>query len=133
MEQKVLSKLSFQIACPSSYRFLERYNKLAMADEVSFYIAQYLLELSMLDYKMLKYIPSMQAASALCIAAKVLKRVNVWSEVLHGQCNYTETDLAACMKDMSDILKASDKISHQAARRKFAQPKYKEVSKNRYD
>ena len=133
MEQKILCKLKFEIAFPSAFRFLERYNKLAKGDDVCFFMAQYAMELSMLDYKMLRYTPSMMAASTISVAMKALKKPSIWNDVLKSQTNYTESDLASCVKDVCDILKGADKLSQQAAKRKFAQPKYKEVSKHKIE
>ena len=133
IEQKILCKLKFEIAFPSSYRFLERYTKLARGDELSFYISQYLLELSMLDYKMLKYTPSMLAAAAVYEAAKAQKKPCSWNDMLKNQSNYSESDLLACAKDMVDILKAADKMPQQATKRKFAQSKFREASKQKLE
>lgn len=36
----------------SSYRFLERYSKVAKADSVVFYLGQFFLELALFDSKM---------------------------------------------------------------------------------
>jgi hypothetical protein len=55
----------------SSYRFLERYSKIAKADSVVFFLAQYLLELALLDSKMNQYPPSVQASAALYVAMRV--------------------------------------------------------------
>jgi cyclin B len=132
MEQKILCKLKFEIAFPSAYRFLERYNKLARGDDNILYTAQYIIELNMLDYKMIKYTPSMQAASALCVAAKGLKRMG-WNDMLKAQTGYTELDLSNCIKDMTETVKGVDKMSQQAAKRKFGQTKFKEVSKHKLD
>jgi len=52
MEQQILFKLEFAMTQTSSFRFLERYSKVAKADTVMFYLAQYLLELALLDSKM---------------------------------------------------------------------------------
>lgn len=56
----------------SSYRFLERYSKIAKADSVVFFLAQYLLELALLDSKMNQYPPSVQASAALYVAMRVI-------------------------------------------------------------
>lgn len=71
MEMQILSCIEFQICETSSYRFLERYSKIAKADSVVFYLAQYLLELALLDSKMNQYPPSLQASSALYVAMRV--------------------------------------------------------------
>lgn len=52
MEQDILFHLQFEIQQTSSYRFLERYWKISLADTVTFFLAQYLLELALLDSKM---------------------------------------------------------------------------------
>lgn len=71
MEQQILFKLEFQMSETSSYRFLERYSKIAKADSVMFFLAQYLLELALLDSKMNQYPPSLQASAALYVAMRV--------------------------------------------------------------
>lgn len=51
---QILTCLEFKIVETTSYRFLERYSKIAKCeqDTVSFHLAQYLLELALLDSKM---------------------------------------------------------------------------------
>lgn len=39
MEMQILSSLEFQISETSSYRFLERYSKIAKADTIVFFLA----------------------------------------------------------------------------------------------
>src|SRR3569833_1344762 len=55
MEKKMLTLLDFEIQINSSYRCLERYAKVAKADEFSFNLARYLIELSLVNYKMLRF------------------------------------------------------------------------------
>jgi hypothetical protein len=55
----------------SSYRFLERYSKVANINQFVFYISQYFLELALLDSKMTKYAPSLQASAALYMAMRL--------------------------------------------------------------
>jgi hypothetical protein len=71
LEMKMLFSLEFQMTETSSYRFLERYSKIAKADSIVFFLAQYLLELALLDSKMNQYPPSLQASSALYVAMRV--------------------------------------------------------------
>ena len=129
MEQKILYVLNFDVSVPSSYRFLERYNKLAKSDEEHFFASQYILELCMLHYKMLRYCPSLQASSALCIAGKLLKNPIVWNDMLASQTHYKENDLEECIKNMEEIVKGADKMPQQAAKRKFSSNKFRDVSK----
>ena len=55
MEKNMLFSLEFQIQETSSFRFLERFSKIAKADSVVFFLSQYLLELALLDSKMNQY------------------------------------------------------------------------------
>ena len=71
MEFNILYCVEFNIQQTSSYRFLERYSKIAKADSVNFFLAQYLLELALLDSKMNQYPPSLLASTALYVAMRV--------------------------------------------------------------
>src|SRR4051812_22787746 len=72
MEQLILSTLDFNITTPSTYRFLERFAKIINADTPLFNLARYLIELPLIEYRMLKYTPSNIAASALYLAQKIM-------------------------------------------------------------
>ena len=52
MELNILVSLDFDIQLTSSYRFLERFAKVAKVDDVTFFLSQYMLELGLLDSKM---------------------------------------------------------------------------------
>ena len=73
LEQKMLNVLCFNITTPSSFRFLERYFKISESQEKVFSLSQYLLELGLNEYKLLKHSQSMMASAALFLAMKVLK------------------------------------------------------------
>jgi cyclin B len=68
MEFSILTTLDFNVTSPSSYRFLERFSKIIYADTPLFNLARYLIELPLIEYRMLKYNPSNLAASALFLA-----------------------------------------------------------------
>jgi hypothetical protein len=52
MEKKILFALDFDLNLCSSFRFLERFNKLGKICNVTFFLSQYMLELGLLDSKM---------------------------------------------------------------------------------
>jgi len=72
MEYSMLTSLEFNVTSPSSYRFLERFTKIINADMPMFNLARYLIELPLIEYRMLKYTPSNLAASALFLAQKIM-------------------------------------------------------------
>lgn len=71
MERKMLTTLDFNIQITSSFRFLQRFSHVAKANELVVNMARYLIELSLVHYKMMKYSNSNLAASALYLSLKM--------------------------------------------------------------
>ena len=82
MEGQILYALNFNVTTSSSYLFLQRFSKLMEADNKTYMMARYLLELSLVEYSMLKYTPSNVAASAIYLAAKIFKMKNFWNKTV---------------------------------------------------
>jgi hypothetical protein len=113
MERHILFTLEFEVQETSSYRFLERYAKVARGDSVVFFLSQYLIELALLDSKMNQYPPSLQASAALYVAMRVtltaeIERrghdasaatVSCWTKDLQLHTKYSSTDLKSCAKN----------------------------------
>ena len=76
MEKSILFQLDFDIQLTSAYRFLERFSKHQRLDSVTFFLAQYMLELGLLDSKMHQFSNSLQAVAAVYVAKKFLKFYN---------------------------------------------------------
>lgn len=95
MEYKILKSLNFRITTPSSYRFLERIYKLyPNADERIFNLSRYMIELSLVEYRMLKHHPSMLASAALFLTMKILKKEDsTWSEKLQETTWFSELQI----------------------------------------
>jgi len=76
MEATMLGALNFNVTAPSPYAFLKRFVKVAgyLRPEESREerLCAYLVELTLQEYRMLKYLPSVIAASAVCLAHKML-------------------------------------------------------------
>jgi len=65
MECKILTEINFNITITSPLRFLNRYSRIADFSKSDYYFANYLLELSLIDYNMMKFIPSVLASAAI--------------------------------------------------------------------
>ena len=131
MEKEILNELNFDITYPSALRFLEIYYELInikFEDQIPLF-THYLLELFLIEYKMIKYPPSLIAASTLYITLKV-KKPNVIQVVdIPSFSGYTEDKLKECARDIIVILDYADKSSLQAVRNKYSLPKFLEVAK----
>lgn len=131
-EGNILSALGFNLTFTSALRFLDRYCQVHDAEKRTQMLARYLVELSLVEYRTLRYTPSNIAASALYLASKILKTPS-WNDHLQEVTQYTEMQLRPCAKDLCLILQNVSKSSLQAVRKKFAQPKYMEISKIQLD
>jgi len=71
MESNMLSTIEFELNVPTSFRFLERFAKVCGAEGKLWYLARYLIELPLIEQRMLQYCPSIIAASALYLAIRI--------------------------------------------------------------
>ena len=129
MEYKILSSLNFDILQVSPYIFLHRYHFISMDGMKSFYFAQFMLEFSLLEYKMLYYGSSIKAASCLYISRRLLKIPKPWPTNLRDTTGYSIEDLKPCVKEICKILELMPRITLQACITKFSSHKYLEVAK----
>jgi hypothetical protein len=90
MERKMLQVLDFNIQITSANRFLERFCKIAKAEPLIFNLSKYLVELSLLNCKMLRFANSNLAASSLYLSLKMTRNANPWSDLLVQHTHYTE-------------------------------------------
>ena len=73
-EWQILHTLEYDLTFPTIFRFLERYSKLANCDDVTYTFASYLCELTLLEVKMNRWLPSRIASSAIYLAKKMLRQ-----------------------------------------------------------
>lgn len=140
MELKILVELDFDMQLTSAYRFLERFAKLTRLDSVTFYLAQYMLELGLLDSKMHQFSQSLQAVSAIYLAGKFLQHYN-GGDTLVGlgataliqelglAQHYTPEDVrncGSCFEQLATLIQTS---ALQVIVQKFKSSKYYEVSR----
>jgi len=132
MEQNVLKVLDFSVAMPSNYNFLQRFvEELGCSKKVK-YMAEYIIELALLDCLILKAKPSLIAASALYTANRLINKTKTWEQNMVSKTRYKETDMKHIIKELIVVMQVSEKSSFKATRNKFAQPKYMEVSKGTF-
>eukprot|EP00908_Phaeocystis_cordata_P004397 Transcript_14781.p1 GENE.Transcript_14781~~Transcript_14781.p1 ORF type:complete len:331 (-),score=182.44 Transcript_14781:239-1231(-) len=131
MEGQMLAKLNFQLTTPNAFVFVKRFAKVAgiatTPRSTTELLANYLVELTLQDYKMLKYLPSTICASAIYLALKTKGRTP-WTPELEKHSTYKEADLQACVRDIHELHKNASTHSLQAVRKKYAQEKHGNVS-----
>lgn len=138
MEAVILNDLKFEVTVPSSLTFLQRCLKAARADsgcDLDGYkhVAQYLVELALQDSAMLRYRPSLRAASAVNLAAKLWCLPLMWSPtMIFCSGGWTAEDISECEVEMLRLLEHERDIAGTnkltAVKRKFGVSKYSCVS-----
>jgi len=128
MEVSILKALQFKICRPTAMHFLERYQSVNGCTDAHRDLAQYVLELTLVDYKMLKYAPSHMAAASVLLSNKLLRRPS-WTPAAVRHTKMTEPMLKECAKEMCVLLENSENNPLQAVRKKFSQLKHHSVAK----
>lgn len=113
MEYNILKVLNFNITTPSSYRFVEFLCKFSHSESQVRYMSTYLCELSLVEYKLLRYNPSLLAASAIYLSTKLLRKdkkeeTSHWGGTpLEEYSRYSEAEIWNCAKDLCLLLQGA--------------------------
>jgi len=129
METSMLTTLEFGINCPTVAHFFERYARINRCNEAHRHLLQYVLELTLPDFKMLRYSPSHLAAAATLLSNKLLKQHPAWTPEMIRHTQQSEAMVKGCAKEMCGLLDAAERSPLQAVRKKFSQPKFHGVGK----
>ncbi|KAA8521743.1 hypothetical protein F0562_012416 [Nyssa sinensis] len=99
MESQVLNFLGFQLSVPTTKKFLRRFTQAAQfcykvpSVELEF-LANYLAELTLVEYSFLRFFPSLVAASAVFLARWTLDQSNhPWNPTLEHYTSYKTLEL----------------------------------------
>ncbi|XP_010539515.1 PREDICTED: cyclin-A2-4-like [Tarenaya hassleriana] len=134
MENEVLKHFGFQIYIPTSKTFLRRFLRAAQASHVSSslemeFLANYLTELTLIEYDFLKFLPSLIAASAVFLAKWTLDQsCHPWNPTLEHYTMYKATDLKASVLALQELQMNTKACPLNAIRFKYKQEKFKSVA-----
>lgn len=128
MEHLLLKVLAFDLTVPTTNQFLLQYLRRQGVCVRTENLAKYVAELSLLEADpFLKYLPSLIAAAAYCLANYTVNR-HFWPETLAAFTGYSLSEIVPCL---SELHKACLDITHrpqQAIREKYKASKYMHVS-----
>ncbi|KAJ6758516.1 CYCLINS [Salix koriyanagi] len=131
MESQVLNFLHFQLSVPTTKSFLRRFIQAAQASskvprvELEF-LANYLAELTLVEYNFLKLLPSLVAASAVFLARWTLDQSDhPWNSTLEHYTSYTSSELKTTVLALEDLQLNTNGCCLNAIRDKYRQQKVK--------
>ncbi|XP_064990865.1 cyclin-A2-1-like isoform X1 [Musa acuminata AAA Group] len=134
MESQVLSYLGFQLSVPTTKTFLRRFLRAAHASNKAptltlGYLANYLAELTLLEYSFIKFLPSVIAASAVFLARWTLDQSShPWNPTLEYYTSYKATDLKVTIFALQELQMNSKSCPLNAIREKYRQEKFECVA-----
>ena len=131
MESLILFHLGFDFSAPTPLRFIERFSKVANADEKTKHVALYVCELAAHDFDLVfKYSPSMLACVGMSIASKTT-RGSMWFKVMEKEAGVREEEVKEIINH--DFARIVDRIETdlgvKAVHKKYTQYALYEVAK----
>ncbi|XP_078174485.1 cyclin-A1-4-like [Carex rostrata] len=135
MEATVLNFLKFELTASTAKCFLRRFVRAAqLCDEEPLmpleFLASYIAELSLLEYNLLCYSPSLVAAASIFLAKFILHPTkNPWSATLLHYTLYKPSELEDCVNALHRLFCNGAGSNLPAIREKYSQHKYKFVAK----
>ncbi|XP_029301296.1 LOW QUALITY PROTEIN: G2/mitotic-specific cyclin-B1 [Cottoperca gobio] len=129
MEMSILRVLKFQLGRPLPLQFLRRASKIYEVTAEQHTLAKYLLELTMVDYEMVHFPPSMMACAALALTLKILD-AGEWDVTLQHYMDYTAESLIPVMAHIAkNVVKVNDgQTKHMAIKGKYSTSKQMKIA-----
>ncbi|KAL2015000.1 hypothetical protein VTK56DRAFT_6543 [Thermocarpiscus australiensis] len=124
-ERFVLATLNYDLSYPNPMNFLRRISKADDYDIQSRTIGKYLMEISLLDHRLMAYRPSHVAAAAMYLARLILVR-GEWDETIEYYAGYSEEEIEPVFLLMVDYL--ARPVIHEAFFKKYASKKFLKAS-----
>lgn len=127
MEGIILHTLNFSFGKPLCLHFLRRNSKAGQVDANKHTLAKYLMELTIVEYDMVQYLPSQIAAAALCLSMRLLDN-SKWTETLSHYSTYIEKDLIPTMNKLASLVIKAENSKLTAVRTKYSSSKFMKIS-----
>ncbi|KHN33647.1 G2/mitotic-specific cyclin-1 [Glycine soja] len=100
MEKLMMNILQFKLSMPTPYMFMRRFLKAAHSDKKLELLSFFLVELCLVECKMLKFSPSLLAAAAIYTAQCSLYQFKQWTKTTEWYTDYSEEKLLECSRLM---------------------------------
>ncbi|OEL14242.1 Cyclin-A2-1 [Dichanthelium oligosanthes] len=129
MERTVLNGLGFYLSVPTTNTFLRRFLRAAQASYIAplttlCYLANYLAELTLIDYDFLKFLPSVVAASSVFLARWTLNQSDhPWSPTLEHYTSYKSSNIQMCVCALQELQRNTSNCPLKSIREKYGQQK----------
>ncbi|XVE67304.1 hypothetical protein DITRI_Ditri08aG0149900 [Diplodiscus trichospermus] len=124
MEKLMVNTLQFNMSVPTPYVFMRRFLKAAQFDKKLEFLSFFLIELCLVEYKMLRFPPSLLAAAAIYTAQSSLCRFKNWTRTSEWHSKYSEDQLLECSKLMVTYHQKAGSGKLKGVYRKYSASKF---------
>ena len=130
MEGEILNALDYRVTIASPFPFLLRYLEAGNADELTGKRACHLLEGTLINYELLRYLPSQLASAAVLLARHAVGR-NAWSPTLSHYTGYSEEEVLPVARALL-AEKNSTPPDLRSLHTKYSSPRFDNVAATRF-
>ncbi|XP_027356695.1 G2/mitotic-specific cyclin-2-like [Abrus precatorius] len=124
MEKLMVNTLQFKLSVPTPYVFMRRFLKAAHSDKKLELLSFFLIELCLVECKMLEFSPSLLAAAAIYTAQCSLYQFKQWTKTTEWYTDYSEEQLIECSRLMVIFHRKAGSGKHTGVYRKYSTWKY---------
>ncbi|KAK3136640.1 hypothetical protein QOZ80_5BG0439890 [Eleusine coracana subsp. coracana] len=122
-----------EMCAPTVERFCNMtdnaYQKHEACNTTLVHLASYFVELTLIDYDVLKFLPSMVSASAVFLARWTLNQFDhPWNSTLEHYTSYKSSDLQMCVCALWELQHNIGKCHLKTTRERYMHPKYESVA-----
>ncbi|XXG71884.1 hypothetical protein AAC387_Pa07g1110 [Persea americana] len=131
MEKLMVNTLQFDMSVPTPYVFMRRFLKAAESEKKLELLSFFMIELCLVEYKMLKFPPSLLAAAAIYTAQCTIKGFRHWSKTSERYTRYSEDQLLECSMLMVDFHQNAAMGKLTGIHRKYSTSKFGHAAKTK--
>ncbi|KAJ1260833.1 hypothetical protein BS78_10G262700 [Paspalum vaginatum] len=124
MERRIVNTLNFNMSVPTPYCFMRRFLKAAQSEKKLELLSFFMIELSLVEYEMLKFRPSMLAAAAIYTAQCTINGFRSWNKCCELHTRYSEEQLMDCSRMMVELHQRADHGKLTGVHRKYSTFRY---------
>lgn len=132
MECTMLTALSFQIVVPTAAHFFPGLVAANGCNDVHSQLAQYIIELALMEIRMIQYPPSHTVSAALLLSNEILGRSPVWPTSMVQRSRQSEAGLRPCVDLLRQLYEADKALAPgaqlQAVHKKFSSKEHHSVA-----
>ncbi|THU54919.1 hypothetical protein C4D60_Mb11t01120 [Musa balbisiana] len=130
MERSIITTLQFNMSVPTPYVFMRRFLKAAESDRKLELVSFFIIELCLVEYRMLKFQPSLLAAAAIYTAQCSLRGFKCWTKTSELHTAYSEEQLLECSRLMVEFHHKAGQGKLTVVHRKYSSYRYGSAAKS---